>query len=201
MHTEPGQGSGQPAGPRENSAETVVAVGGYVMLLVLGALEALVGTFQFSRTPGSLPVAAVGFALAIGVTCVLGAWGMHRPLGGLLPGAGWLLTALFLAMATPGGSVLITSTGPGEWFLFGGAACTAAGVVTGFVRWSPKRPHLAALPQQRTSPAAPGSAGPPPLPDQRPSSSDSSARPKLDDAAEPSVDAPAGGASERDTSS
>jgi hypothetical protein len=46
---------------------------------------------------------------------------------------------LILAMGTAGGSVLITNTGAGQWFLFGGAVCAAAGVVIGFVRWSPRR--------------------------------------------------------------
>ena len=129
----------------------MVTVASYVMLLVLGILEGLIGTFQYSRALGSLPVGAVAFAAGIGVTCVLAAWGMHRPLGGLLPGAGWLLTSLLLASGTQGGSVLITNTGAGQWFLFGGAACAAAGVVTGFVRWSPRRPRLVALPGGRTS--------------------------------------------------
>lgn len=141
MQTVAGQESGQPAEARarEDRGELFVAVGAYVLLLVLGILEGLIGTFQYSRALGSVPVGAVAFALLIGVTCVLGAWGMHRPLGGLLPGVGWLLTSLLLARGTAGGSVLITNTAAGQWFLFGGTACTAAGVITGFVRWSPRR--------------------------------------------------------------
>jgi hypothetical protein len=130
-----GQGSGLSGGP----AERLITAGAYVVLLALGALEGLVGSFQYSRALGSVPVAAVGFALLIGVTCVLGAWGMHQPMGGLLPAVGWLVASFFLARGTSGGSVLITNTGAGQWFLFGGAACTIAGVGTGFVRWS-RRP-------------------------------------------------------------
>ena len=114
-------------------------VGGYVMLLLLGALEALIGCFQYSRALGSFPVAAVGFAAGIGVTCVLGAWGMRRPLGGLMPAVGWFITSFVLAMGTPGGSVVITNTTAGQWYLFGGSACALAAVVFGFVRWSPAR--------------------------------------------------------------
>jgi hypothetical protein len=141
MQTVAGQGSGQPAEARvrDDRGELIVAVGAYVLLFVLGILQGLIGTFQYSRALGSVPVAAVAFAVLIGITCVLGAWGMHRPLGALLPGAGWLLTTLILAMGTAGGSVLITNTGAGQWFLFGGAVCAAAGVVIGFVRWSPRR--------------------------------------------------------------
>lgn len=130
-----GQGSGLSGGP----AERLITAGAYVVLLALGVLEGLVGSFQYSRALGSVPVAAVGFALLIGVTCVLGAWGMHQPMGGLLPAVGWLVASFFLARGTSGGSVLITNTGAGQWFLFGGAACTIAGVGTGFVRWS-RRP-------------------------------------------------------------
>ena len=95
--------------------------------------------FSVRPGPGVLPVGAVAFAVAIGVTCVLGAWGMRRPLGGLMPAVGWFITSFVLAMGTPGGSVVITNTTAGKWYLFGGAACAAAGVVFGFVRWSPAR--------------------------------------------------------------
>jgi hypothetical protein len=117
----------------------LVAVGGYTMLLVLGGFEAMIGSFQYSRALGTFPVAAVAFALAIGVTCVLGAWGMRRPLGGLMPAVGWFVASFVLSMATPGGSVVITNTAGGKWFLFGGSVLAIAGVVVGFVRWSPSR--------------------------------------------------------------
>jgi hypothetical protein len=129
-------------GQRSPSAEhdgPLVVVGGYCMLLLFGALLGLIGCFQYSRALGSFPVGAVAFAVAIGVTCVLGAWGMHRPLGGLMPAVGWFITSFVLAMGTPGGSVVITNTSAGKWYLFGGSACAAAGVVIGFVVWSPAR--------------------------------------------------------------
>jgi hypothetical protein len=102
-------------------------------------LEGLIGCFQYSRALGSIPVAAVGFAVLIGATCVLGAWGMRRPLAGLMPAVGWFITSFVLAMGTPGGSVLITNTAAGKWYLFGGSACALAGVLFGFARWSPAR--------------------------------------------------------------
>jgi len=129
-------------GQRSPSAEhdpPLVVVGGYCMLLLFGALLGLIGCFQYSRALGSFPVAAVGFAVAIGVTCVLGAWGMQRPLGGLMPAVGWFITSFVLAMGTPGGSVVITNTAAGKWYIFGGSACAAVGVIIGFVRWPPAR--------------------------------------------------------------
>src|SRR5208282_2755476 len=56
--------SAEPDGP-------LVVIGGYVLLLLLGALQGLIGCFQYSRALGSFPVAAVVFAILIGVTCVL----------------------------------------------------------------------------------------------------------------------------------
>ena len=129
-------------GQRSPSAEhdgPLVVVGGYCMLLLFGALLGLIGCFQYSRALGSFPVGAVAFAVAIGVTCVLGAWGMRRPLGGLMPAVGWFITSFVLAMGTPGGSVLITNTSGGKWFLFGGALCAVAGVLVSFMLWSPSR--------------------------------------------------------------
>ncbi len=135
--------SGQQRGSPGTGDGRLVIVGGYCMLLVLGALESLIGSFQYSRALGSFPAAALAFALAIGVTCILGGWGMSRPLGGLMPAVGWFVGAFVLAMGTPGGSVVITNTGPGKWFLFGGSVCALAGVVVAFVRWSPTRASVA----------------------------------------------------------
>lgn len=131
MQREHGRGGGP--------AERWITAGAYVVLLALGALEGLIGSFQYSRALGSVPVAAVGFALLIGVTCALGAWGMSGAMGGLLPAVGWLVAAFVLAMGTAGGSVLITNSGAGQWFLYGGSACAIVGVVVGFVRFSPSR--------------------------------------------------------------
>jgi hypothetical protein len=129
----------QQRSPSAKDDGPLVIVGAYFMLFLLGVLEGLIGCFQYSRALGSFPVAAVAFAVLIGVTCVLGAWGMQRPLGGLMPAVGWFLTSLVLAMSTPGGSVVIANTTAGKWYLFGGAAGAIAGVVVGFARWSPAR--------------------------------------------------------------
>jgi hypothetical protein len=104
------------------------------MLLVLGAAQALIGSFQYSRGPA--PLAAVGFDAVILATCVLAGWGMQTALGGLLPGAGWLVATFVLASGTSGGSILITNTPAGQWFLFGGAASAAAGALVCYLRWS-----------------------------------------------------------------
>jgi hypothetical protein len=116
-----------------------VAAGGYCLLLVLGLLLGMIGSFQYGWALGSFPVAAVAFALGIGVVCVAAAWGMRRSLGGLMPAVGWFVASFVLAMSPPGGSVVITNTTAGKWFLFGGSVCAVLGVVVSFSLWSPGR--------------------------------------------------------------
>jgi hypothetical protein len=110
-----------------------VRVAAYAALFLLGAVEALIGTFQYSRGPGSL--AAICFAVGILATCLLGSWGMRAASGGVLPAAGWLGVSILLGTTTSGGSVLVADTAQGKWFLFGGAVCAAGGAVAAFAWW------------------------------------------------------------------
>ncbi len=104
------------------------------MLFLLGAAESVVGCFFYSSGP--TPIAALLFALAMLGTCLLGGWGMRRPAGALAAALGWFAASFILATGTSGGSVVITSTAAGEWFLFGGAGCVVAGTIAAFVLWS-----------------------------------------------------------------
>ena len=148
VDSEPGKQRFAEPDPRRGSPGTgdgrMVALGCYFLLLVFGVLLGMIGSFQYNRALGSFPVAAPAFALGAGVACVLGGWGMRRPLGALMPAVGWFVASFVLAMGTPGGSVLITNTGGGEWFLFGGALCAGlvftCGVVIVTVRGARDRP-------------------------------------------------------------
>lgn len=111
----------------------------YAMLFLLGIGEGLIGSFHYSGSLGPVPAAAIGFDLLLLATCLAGAWGMSRPAGGLMPAVGWLVASFVLAMGTPGGSVLITNTTAGKWYLYGGSVCAAAGAVAAFSGWS-RRP-------------------------------------------------------------
>jgi hypothetical protein len=106
----------------------------FVMLVLFGAAQAVVGAFFYGAGPA--PLASLGFDLLILATCLLGAWGLDRPAGGLAPAAGWFVVAFLLASGTPGGSVLISASTAGEWFLFGGAGAACAGVIAAFTIWS-----------------------------------------------------------------
>jgi hypothetical protein len=114
----------------------VAAISGaaYLMLLLLGIAEGVLGCFYYASGPG--PLAAIAFAVGIGVTCLLAGWGMRRVAGALMAAIGWLAASFVLATGTKGGSVVITNTGPGKWFLFGGAAAAAAGTLAAFALWS-----------------------------------------------------------------
>ena len=111
---------------------TVVTSSAYTLLFLLGALEGLLGAFHYSQAIGPVPAGALVADLVIFVTCVAAAWGMRAPTGGLMPAVGWFAAAFVLAMATPGGSVVITNTSAGKWFLYGGAVCAVAAVMTSF---------------------------------------------------------------------
>jgi hypothetical protein len=120
-----------PAPRRPDAVNTGAA---YVALFLLGAMEGLLGCFQFSHTAGRVPVAALGFCVLIFLTCLLGGLGMGSPLGALLPALGWILASLVLTMPTAAGSVIVTSTTAGEWYLYGGAASAGLALLFLFVR-------------------------------------------------------------------
>jgi hypothetical protein len=111
-------------------------VGAYSLLFIFGVLQGTVGSFQYSRGIGHVPVAAVGFAVAIGVTSAGCGRGMRSAGGAIAPAIGWLLAAFVLAMPRPSGSVIITNTLAGQVFLYAGALCAAIGVGMGLSAWT-----------------------------------------------------------------
>jgi hypothetical protein len=115
--------------------ERLLGAGVYAVLFVLGAVEGTIGSFQFSRTAGSFPLAALACCVVILITCVLAGWGLRSAGGALLPGIGWILSSFLLSMPVSGGSVIITNTGPGKWYLYGGTFCVLLGVAATFGFW------------------------------------------------------------------
>jgi hypothetical protein len=107
-------------------------VAAYVALFLLGVMQGLIGCFQFSHSLAGVPVTSLAFCALILVTCVAGAVGMGTALGGVLPAIGWMATSFMLTLPTAGGSIIVTSTTAGKWYLYGGAACAATGIVVGF---------------------------------------------------------------------
>ena len=110
----------------------LLTVGVYGVLFLLGAVQGVIGSFQYSRASGSVPVAALVSCAVILATCLLAAWAMHSVSGAILPGMGWIIASFVLSMPVSNGSVIITSTTPGKWYLYGGTLSVAAGVVLAF---------------------------------------------------------------------
>ena len=110
----------------------LVTGGVYGMLFVLGAVEGTIGSFQYSRTAGAVPLAALAFCAALLVTCLLAAWAMRAVSGALVPAIGWIIASFVLSMPVSNGSVIITASTPGEWYLYGGALSAAIAVGASF---------------------------------------------------------------------
>jgi len=117
----------RPARPGRPDARHAGAA--YAALFLLGVMEGLLGCFQYSHLIGRVPAAALVFCAVVLLTCLLGGLGMGSPLGALVPALGWFLASLVLTMPTAAGSVIVTNTSAGEWYLYGGAASAALAVV------------------------------------------------------------------------
>lgn len=113
--------------PGRQQAFTAV---GYVLLFLLGALQGLIGSFEYGRSPA--PLIAIVLVVVIFATCVACGWGLGTFTGGLVPALGWIAAAFVIAMPRPNGSVVITATAAGEWYLYGGALACLVGSVTAF---------------------------------------------------------------------
>ena len=117
--------------PGANAGHRAYSAAIYGVILVLGAVQGLVGSFQYSQSPQ--PLVAIGLVVAILATCVLAGWGMRSFAATLAAGAGWLITSFLMAMGTHGGSVIITNTAAGEWYLYGGTLAVLVGSLAALI--------------------------------------------------------------------
>jgi hypothetical protein len=125
---------GTSQGPLPNGGQrALTTAAGYLVLFVLGAFQGLIGSFQYSQPPA--PLIAIVLVVIIFGTCVACGWGVGTFAAGLLPAVGWILASFILAMGRPNGSVIITATAAGEWYLYGGAlGCVVGSVAAYFTR-------------------------------------------------------------------
>jgi hypothetical protein len=114
------------------SRASTIAV--YVLLFVLGILQGIIGSFHYGQGP--VPLIAIILDVVIFATCVLGGWAMRSFSGGLIPALGWLLASFIMSMGSSQGTVIITASAAGEWYLYGGALAAAFGAGASFVRWT-----------------------------------------------------------------
>ena len=127
---------------RKREPQWPVSVGVYGVLFLFGAVQGLIGSFQYSRVSGSVPVAALISCAVILATCLLASWATRSVSGAVVLGMGWIIASFVLSMPVSNGSVIITATAPGKWYLYGGTLSVAAGVVASFVggiRWAGRR--------------------------------------------------------------
>ena len=124
---------------RPEPAQRAIAAAGYVVLFVLGALEGMIGSFNYSRSP--VPLVAIILAVVIFATCVLAGWGTRTLGGGLAPALGWIVASFVLSMGRPNGSIIITNTAAGQWYLYGGSMAAVSGAAAAYVFWVRPRPR------------------------------------------------------------
>jgi Family of unknown function (DUF6113) len=101
----------------------------YAALFLVGAVEGLIGSFQYSR---NVPLGAIVFCAVLLVTCLLGAWAMRSLAGALWPAIGWFAASFVLSMPVANGSVIITASSAGKWYLYGGTVSALAAVTLAF---------------------------------------------------------------------
>ena len=129
---------GTPQG-RPEPAQRAIAAAGYVVLFVLGVLEGMIGSFNYSRSP--VPLVAIILAVVIFATCVLAGWGTRTLGGGLAPALGWIVASFVLSMGRPNGSIIITNTAAGQWYLYGGSLAAVTGAAASYILWVRPRPR------------------------------------------------------------
>lgn len=105
----------------------------YAALFLAGVVEGLIGSFQYSRMA---PFGAIVFCLVLLATCLLGSWAMRSVSGALCPALGWIVASFVLSMPVASGSVIITNSTAGKWYLYGGAVCAVSGVGVSFGVWA-----------------------------------------------------------------
>jgi Family of unknown function (DUF6113) len=124
---------GRPGGSRDRALGVAV----YLVLLVLGIVEGLVGSFQYGQPPA--PLAAILLAVLVGVTCFFGGWGTRSLGGAFIVAAGWLVASFILSLGSREGSVIIANTAAGQWYLYGGTLAAVLGVLATFIRQATTR--------------------------------------------------------------
>ena len=97
----------------------------YAALFLAGAVQGLIGSFQYSR---NVPNGAIAFCIVLLATCLLGGWAMRSVSGAFCPALGWIVASFVLSMPVSSGSVIITDSPAGKWYLYGGTVAALAGV-------------------------------------------------------------------------
>jgi hypothetical protein len=129
-------------GSADGKGRRLLATGAvYGALVLLGAVEGLIGSFQYSHTAGPVPLAAIICCLVILTTCLLASWAVRSVTGALMPAFGWILASFVMSLPASNGSVIITNSAAGKWYLYGGTLSTVVGVALSFAGLARARPR------------------------------------------------------------
>jgi hypothetical protein len=131
-----GSRSGPAPGEPVVHRDAFVTGGAYGLLLVLGLVEGLIGSFVYSAwLIGSFPAAAVLLCLLLLATCVFGTWGMTSVAGAIVPALGWIVASFVLDSPSKQGSVVVAAVPSGEWYLYGGSVSALLAIAAAFALW------------------------------------------------------------------
>jgi hypothetical protein len=125
--------------PGGKAAGRALGVAVYLVIFVLGAVQGLVGSFNYAQSPQ--PLVVIVLIVAILATCVLAGWATRSAGGALASAGGWLAATYVMATGTHSGTVIITNTTAGKWYLYGGTLAVLAGSLTAFVLLTRSRLH------------------------------------------------------------
>lgn len=107
--------------------ESALATGAaYGLLVVLGVLLGVVGSFTFSWAAAGLPMAAVLLAVVNFAVFRFAGWAMEGKLGAVAVAAPWLIVVVLLSSPRPEGDLIVTGTLAGYLFIFGGSIAAVA---------------------------------------------------------------------------
>ena len=112
----------------------------YGLLIILGALLGLLGTFQHGRldfvlsagggTFSRLPIGALIVAVVTGALCWLAGWGMRSRMASVFLGVAWLIVSYLFSLPRAEGDVAIAGDLAGGVYLYGGLILVAVAMVT-----------------------------------------------------------------------
>lgn len=124
-----------------------VTVAAALALAVLGAVAGILGAFQSPHPWIAVPV-GIGTGLVLGFG---GAWGLRSGWGAGAPAVGWIVVVFVLGSRRPEGDLIVTSSGGGLGYLFGGLAAFGAALGAGRLRLRRRAAPVVASPEDESS--------------------------------------------------
>lgn len=116
--------------PEPPPAPAFVTGAVYGVLVVLGLLVGVLGSFEFSWTMASVPIAAVILTVADFAVFRAAGWAMQSRLGVAATAVPWLVVTVLLSTRRAEGDLVVTGTLAGYVYIFGGAIAAVAAVAS-----------------------------------------------------------------------